>query len=131
MYKYYDKKNNFVETFNPETGFYIRSDDLTTGKEPFMRDFPALLDIGVMGHCVHGASGLCIQSGVQCYQNGLHTQEPNMSLVVKHIEGYYEEDTDYWKKGDYWEDYVLEVVGHGINKVTGKPINFVGKQTGL
>lgn len=35
------------------------------------------------------------------------------------------------KKGDYWEDYVLEVVGHGINKVTGKPINFVGKQTGL
>lgn len=39
--------------------------------------------------------------------------------------------TDYWKKGDYWEDYVLEVVGHGINKVTGKPINFVGKQTGL
>ena len=49
MYKYYDKKNNFVETFNPETGFYIRSDDLTTGKEPFMRNFPALLDIGVMG----------------------------------------------------------------------------------
>ena len=80
MYKYYDKKNNFVETFNSETGFYIRSDDLTTGKEPFMRDFPALLDIGIMGHCVHGASGLCIQSGVQCYQNGLHTQEPNMSL---------------------------------------------------
>ena len=54
-----------------------------------------------------------------------------VKFVVKHIEGYYEEDTDYWKKGDYWEDYVLEVVGHGINKVTGKPINFVGKQTGL
>ena len=54
-----------------------------------------------------------------------------VEFVVKHIEGYYEEDTDYWKKGDYWEDYVLEVVGHGINKVTGKPINFVGKQTGL
>lgn len=54
-----------------------------------------------------------------------------VEFIVKHIEGYYEEDTDYWKKGDYWEDYVLEVVGHGINKVTGKPINFVGKQTGL
>ena len=54
-----------------------------------------------------------------------------VEFVVKHIEGYYEEDTDYWKKGDYWEDYVLEVVGHGINKVTGKPINFVGKRTGL
>lgn len=52
-------------------------------------------------------------------------------FAVKHIEGYYEEDTDYWKKGEYWEYYVLEVVGHGINKVTGKPINFVGKQTGI
>ena len=52
MYRYYDKKNNFVETFNPETGFYIRSDDLTTGKEPFMRDFPALLDIVFMEHLV-------------------------------------------------------------------------------
>lgn len=52
-------------------------------------------------------------------------------FAVKHIDGYYEEDTDYWKKGDYWEYYVLEVVGHGINKVTGKPINFVGKQTGI
>ena len=28
-------------------------------------------------------------------------------------------------------DYQLEVVGHGINKVTGEPINFVGTQTGL
>ena len=54
-----------------------------------------------------------------------------VEFVVKHIEGYYEEDTDYWKKGDYWEDYVLEVVGHGVNKITGKPINFIGKQTGL
>ena len=54
-----------------------------------------------------------------------------VEFAVKHIEGYYEKDTDYWKKGEYWEYYVLEVVGHGINKVTGKPINFVGKQTGL
>ena len=28
-------------------------------------------------------------------------------------------------------DYAVEVVGHGINKRTGKPINFVGKQTSL
>lgn len=28
-------------------------------------------------------------------------------------------------------DYSVEVVGHGINKVTGEPINFVGKQTGF
>ena len=26
------------------------------------------------------------------------------------------------------EEYYLEVIGHGINKVTDKPINFVGKQ---
>lgn len=30
-----------------------------------------------------------------------------------------------------YTDYEVEVVGHGINKVTGKPINFVGKQTGF
>ena len=54
-----------------------------------------------------------------------------VEFVVKHIDGYYEEDSPYWKKGDYWEDYALEVVGHGINKVTGEPINFVGKQTGF
>lgn len=29
------------------------------------------------------------------------------------------------------EEYYLEVIGHGINKVTDKPINFVGKQTGF
>ena len=29
------------------------------------------------------------------------------------------------------EDYMVEVVGHGINKKTGEPINFVGKQTGF
>ena len=54
-----------------------------------------------------------------------------VKFVVKHTEGYYEEDTSYYKKGDYWEDYFVEVVGHGINKVTGEPINFVGKQTGF
>ena len=54
-----------------------------------------------------------------------------IQFVVKHIDGYYEETTNYHKKGDYWEEYNLEVVGHGINKVSGKPINFVGKQTGF
>lgn len=29
------------------------------------------------------------------------------------------------------EEYNLEVIGHGINKVTDEPINFVGKQTGF
>ena len=31
-------------------------------------------------HCRHGRTGLCAKSGVQCYQNGLKTCEPNMSL---------------------------------------------------
>jgi len=83
--KYFDKKNRFGEMFNTVNGFYFRTGVLDangkdTGVDPFMRDFPALIDIGVMGHCVHGASGLCAKSGVQCYQNGLKTYEPNMSL---------------------------------------------------
>ena len=45
--------------------------------------------------------------------------------------GVYEDTTKWWNKGDKWEDYVVEVVGHGINKKTGEPINFVGKQTGF
>ena len=51
-----------------------------TGKDPFMTSYPELIDIGVMGHCVHGHSGLCMKSGVQCYQNGLKTKVPNMTL---------------------------------------------------
>lgn len=85
MIKKVDRKNRFVSVFDPNTGFYARSGVLDecgkdTGVDPFMTAFPELLDIGVMGHCVHGASGLCFQSGVQCYQNGLKTKEPNMNL---------------------------------------------------
>lgn len=85
MIKCVDRKNRFVEIFNPQTGFYARSGVIDengkdTGEDPFMRSFPGLIDVGVMGHCVHGASGLCFKSGVQCYQNGLKTQEPNMTL---------------------------------------------------
>ena len=47
-----------------------------------------------------------------------------VEFVVKHIEGVCEEDTDWWKKGDKWEDDVVEVVGKGN-------VNFVGYQTGL
>ena len=75
MIKKIDKKNKFVSMFNPNTGFYMRSGVIENGKDtgvdPFMTSFPELLDIGIMGHCVHGVSGLCIKSGVQCYQNGL------------------------------------------------------------
>ncbi|WP_207654463.1 SPASM domain-containing protein [Lacrimispora amygdalina] len=105
MIKKYDMKNKFISMFNPKTGAYLRTGvlDLTkikkdsinadpsklplrelgkidTGEDPFMVSYPELIDIGVMGHCVHGTSGLCLKSGVQCYQDGLHTKFPNMTL---------------------------------------------------
>ena len=83
--RYFDKENKFAEIFNTKNGMYMRTGVLDennkdTGVDPFMRNFPALIDVGVMGHCVHGKSGLCAKSGVQCYQNGLKTCEPNMTL---------------------------------------------------
>lgn len=54
-----------------------------------------------------------------------------VEFVVEHEEGVYEEDSEYWKAGDKWEDYSVHVVGHGINKKTGEPINFHSTQTGL
>lgn len=86
MQKYYrDKKNNFFEIFNTENRNYIRSgildkNERDTGIDPFMRDFPSLIDVGIMGTCIHGKSGLCAKSGVQCYQNGLNQQGENMSF---------------------------------------------------
>lgn len=84
MIKKIDKKNKFVSMFDPDTGFYMRSgvieDGKDTGVDPFMTTFPELIDVGVMGWCKHGASGLCAKSGVQCYQNGLKTKCQNMSF---------------------------------------------------
>ena len=79
-----DSENHFMSIFYPETGFYIRTgvikDGKDTGVDPFMTSYPELIDVGVMGHCIHGSSGLCYKSGVQCYQNGLKTKHPNMTL---------------------------------------------------
>lgn len=75
----------FAEGFNIATGTYVRTGILDengkdTGVDPFMRSFPSLIDIGVMGHCTHGRTGMCIASGVQCYQNGYEVSQQNMSL---------------------------------------------------
>jgi len=85
MFRKIDKKNKFVSMFNPDTGFYIRTGVINekgedTGIDPFMTTYPELIDVGIMGHCVHGKSGLCLKSGVQCYQNGLKIHNPNMTL---------------------------------------------------
>lgn len=47
-----------------------------------------------------------------------------VNFVVEHVKGEYEEDTEFWSKGDVWEEDDLKVVGTGN-------INFVGTQTGL
>ncbi len=81
-----DRPHRFISMFNSQNGIYMRTgilDDrgIDTGADPFMASFPQLVDIGIMGHCAHGASGLCLQSGVQCYQSGSLISEPNMSLA--------------------------------------------------
>lgn len=78
------KEKDFVSCFDNRTGAYFRTGILIAGQEtkedPFMASFPELLDIGIMGHCRHGQSGLCLQSGIQCYQDGLHRDDANMSV---------------------------------------------------
>ena len=84
FHRYHDKENRFYEIFNTRNGHYMRTGvyegNVETNKDPFMRSFPNLLDIGIMGHCVHGKSGLCAKSGIQCYQNGAECNNPNMSF---------------------------------------------------
>lgn len=84
-YVVHDKKFKFKEVFDPETGFYARTNVLDengneTEEEPFMRSFPGLIDVGVMGRCVHGQSGLCQKAGIQCYQDAPHSKKHNMPL---------------------------------------------------
>lgn len=52
-------------------------------------------------------------------------------FVVNENSGTWEDDSEYHKKGDTWVDYDVQVIGDGINKVTGEPIRFITKQTGL
>lgn len=83
MRKIVDRVRQYISLFDEESGFYIRSGIFRDGKEtaedPFMAGFPELLDVGIMGHCTHGLSGLCRESGVQCYQDGWNISQPNMS----------------------------------------------------
>ena len=78
MIKVVDKKNKFVEMFNPQTGFYVRSGVIDengkdTGVDPFMRSYPSLLDIGIMGHCLNAS-----KCTIGCYQGKMN--KPNMPL---------------------------------------------------
>ena len=82
-----DKKYIFKSAFDTETGAYVRTGILDengkdTGTNPFRASFPHLIDVGVMGHCIHGKMGLCVKAGIGCYQSGLHVEQPNMSVEV-------------------------------------------------
>lgn len=82
---YEDPIFKYRVAFNPHTGVYIRTsvlgpDGLQTEVEPFRGEFPHLLDVGIMGHCKHGLSGKCEQSGVECYQSGNRKFEPHMTF---------------------------------------------------
>ena len=80
-----DDTYHFKYLFDTETGFYVRSGILDengkdTGVDPFMGSFPHLIDVGVMGHCIHGKTGLCVKAGIGCYQSGLLIEKPNMTV---------------------------------------------------
>lgn len=68
-----DRTYRFITVFDDETGAYLRTGILEngrdTGVDPFMASFPHLIDVGVMGHCAHGQSGLCAKAGIGCYQS--------------------------------------------------------------
>ena len=79
-----DRKFRFVSAFDTETGAYVRSGILDdkgrdTGVDPFMASFPHLIDVGVMGHCIHGKTGLCAKAGIGCYQSGMLLEQPDMT----------------------------------------------------
>lgn len=80
-----DKKYQFRYAFDTETGAYIRTGILDsagndTGQDPFMGSFPHLIDVGIMGHCIHGKTGLCAKAGIGCYQSGMLVKKPNMTV---------------------------------------------------
>jgi len=91
MNVYIDRKNKFVEQFDPNTGFYMRTgvieDGKDTGVDPFMRNFPQLIDIGIMERCV-----CAHKCKVDCYQKACDRTGENMSLddyedIMKQGEG--------------------------------------------
>ena len=84
-YVIHDKKYNYKYAFDTETGGYVRTgildqDGKDTGVDPFMGSYPHLIDVGIMGHCIHGKTGLCAKAGIGCYQSGLLVEKPNMTI---------------------------------------------------
>ena len=85
IYRVIDRKYRFYSIFNTTIGAYLRTGVLDdngkdTGIDPFMGSYPNLIDVGIMGHCIHGKTGLCTKAGIGCYQSGLLVKKPNMSV---------------------------------------------------
>ncbi len=78
-----DEKYKYYYCFDTDTGFYFRSNIIennrSTDKDPFMSNFPHLIDVGIMGECKTGLLGLCSKSGILCYQYGSSVKKSNMS----------------------------------------------------
>ena len=96
MQVYKDEKFRFIEYFNTKTGLLVRSnvfnENVDTGKEPFMRSFPELLDIGIMGNCHVSKKNICKSAGIDCYQSAISKIRPNMEVcdyksIIEQCEG--------------------------------------------
>ena len=80
-----DRKYHFRSAFDTETGAYVRTGILDengkdTGKDPFMAFYPHLIDVGIMGHCIHGKTGLC-SSVVAGVAEGIKKQDIGVALT--------------------------------------------------
>lgn len=77
---YVDKKYRFYELFNEKNGTLIRSNVEGTEEDAKFRSFPELIDIGIMGSCLSGKTGMCKNAGIDCYQNAVSSCKPDMKL---------------------------------------------------
>jgi|AGTN01.2.fsa_nt_gi radical SAM additional 4Fe4S-binding domain len=80
MLIYKDTKHRFYELFNPLTGFLVRSNIEGSNDIARIRDFPELIDIGIMGHCHVADLGVCRKAGIDCYQSASNKCRANISF---------------------------------------------------
>lgn len=63
-----------------------------------------------------------------------HETKPWTATVIRDFKGtvqFIVKEVKYVDAGERYTDYEVRVAGHGVNKSTGEPINFVSSQTGL
>jgi biotin synthase-like enzyme len=69
MFNKFFANKEYAIMFNTKTGFEVIQ-GINGKDDPFSLELPSLLDVGIMGHCVHSCPF--------CYQG--HAEEPNMTL---------------------------------------------------